>query len=231
AVQNGKSLFNANCSACHKLDQKLIGPALRGVTDRREVQWAKDFIHNSQKVIASGDPEAVALFAEFNNVIMPAMPFLSEDDLNNLLAYIEYGDKAEATADGPAVEGGEVAQADGGGDGIPSEYLTIILAVLVVVLLLILIVLGLIISVLTKYLNSNEKLDEDDKEIVNQKTDVKKILKSNGFIFIITAVVVALVGKTAIDGLYSIGIQEGYAPSQPIAYSHQLHAGEYEIPC
>src|SRR5690606_31728452 len=175
AVQNGKSLFNANCSACHNLDQKLIGPALRGITDRREVQWAKDFIHNSQKVIASGDPTAVALFAEYNNVIMPAMPFLSEDDLNNLLAYIEYGDKAEATAEGAAVEGGEVAQTDGGGDGIPSAYLTIILAVLVVVLLLILIVLGLIISVLTKYLNSNEKLDEDDKEIVNQKTDVKKI--------------------------------------------------------
>jgi cytochrome c551/c552/preprotein translocase subunit SecG len=231
-VQEGKSLFNANCSACHRLDQKLIGPALRGVTDRREVQWAKDFIHNSQKLISSGDPTAVALFAEFNNVIMPAMPFLSDDDLNYLLAYIEYGDKAEATADGAGVVGaGDGQTGGGGGDGIPSQYLTIILAVLVVVLLLILIVLGLIISVLTKYLNSNEKLDENDKEIVNQKTDVKKILKSNGFIFIITAVVVALVGKTAIDGLYSIGIQEGYAPSQPIAYSHQLHAGEYEIPC
>src|SRR5690554_438294 len=99
-VQAGKSIFNANCSACHRLDQKLIGPALRGVTDRREVQWAKDFIHNSQKLIQEGDPEAVALFAEYNNLIMPAMPFLSEDDLNSLLSYIEYGDRAaEGTAD------------------------------------------------------------------------------------------------------------------------------------
>jgi len=230
AVQAGKSLFNANCSACHKLDQKLIGPALRGVTDRREVSWAKSFIHNSQKMIQDDDPVAVALFAEFNNVVMPPMPFFSDDDLNKLLSYIEHGDKAADAPAGAAVEGGAGA-GQGSGDGIPSEYLTIILAVLVGVLLLILVVLGLIITVLTKYLNNNENLDEEDKEIVNQKTDFRKVLKSDGFIFVITVIVVALVGKTVIDGLYSIGVQEGYAPAQPIAYSHQLHAGEYEIPC
>src|SRR5690554_2606948 len=146
-VQNGKSLFNANCSACHKLDQKAIGPALRGVTDRREVQWAKDFIHNSQAVIQSGDPVAVALFEEFNKLPMPAMPFLSEDDLNNLLSYIEYGDKAAEPA---AAVPGAVAQGDGQTGAIPDAYLTIIIGVLVLVLLLVLIVLGLITSVLTK---------------------------------------------------------------------------------
>jgi cytochrome c2 len=230
-IQAGKSIFNANCTACHKLDQKAIGPALRGVTDRREIEWAKNFILNSQKVIQSGDPVATALFAEFNNIVMPAMPFLSDDDLNSLLSYIEYGEKAEETPAGDVVGGVEGAPQTGAGGGIPNEYLTLILGVLVFVLLLILIVLGLIISVLTKYLNSNEKLDEDDKEIINQKTDFRKILKSDGFIFIITAIIIAMVGKTAIDGLYSIGIQEGYMPSQPIAFSHQVHAGEYEIPC
>ena len=118
-IQEGKSIFNANCSACHRLDQKLIGPALRGVTDRREVQWAKDFIHNSQKMIASGDPVAVALFAEYNNAVMPPMPFLSDDDLNRLLAYIEYGDKAQEAAPGAAVDGTQAA-AQGGETGIPS---------------------------------------------------------------------------------------------------------------
>src|SRR5690606_31794525 len=115
--------------------------------------------------------------------------------------------------------------------GIPDGYLTIIIGVLVLVLLLVLIVLGLITSVLTKYLNKHEDLDESDKEIINQKTDIKKVLKSNGFIFIITVLIIAFVGKTAIDGLYTVGVQQGYAPKQPIAYSHQLHAGEYEIPC
>src|SRR5690606_30420902 len=150
--------------------QKLIGPALRGVTDRREVQWAKDFIDNSQKVLASGDPVAGALFAEYSNAIMPPMLFMSAHDRNKLPAYIEYGDKAQEAAPGAAVDGGQ-GVSQGGEAGIPCQYLTIILAVLVGVLLLILIVLGLIISVLTKYLNKSEDLDDEDREIINQKTD------------------------------------------------------------
>lgn len=226
AVAAGKTIFNANCKTCHKLDQKYTGPALRGLTDRRSIDWAKSWIKNSQVLIATGDAQANALYKEYNNLAMPAYEFLSDDDLTNILSYIEYGDKAEAVVEGAAVEGGQV----GGGSGVPSEYLTIIVAVLVVVLLLILIVLGLIISVLTKYLN-NQKLDEEDDEFINQKFDVKKLFKSDAFLIIVTALVIALVAKTAIDGLYSVGMQQGYQPSQPIAFSHELHAGQYEIEC
>ncbi|MFN3802552.1 c-type cytochrome [Belliella pelovolcani] len=227
AIAAGKSIFNANCKTCHKLDQKYTGPALRGVTDRRSIDWAKSFIRNSGALIASGDAQANAIYKEYNNLAMPSHEFLSDTDLDNLLSYIEYGDKEAAVADGGDGSG---AASAGGGSGVPSEYLTIILAVLVVVLLLILIVLGLIISVLTKYLNS-QKLDEEDQEFINQKFNFSKVLKSDAFVIIVTALVVALVAKTAIDGLYSVGIQQGYAPKQPIAFSHQLHAGQYEIEC
>ncbi|WP_373399776.1 c-type cytochrome [Algoriphagus halophilus] len=228
AVAAGKAVFNANCKTCHKLDQKLVGPALRGVSDRREIPWIKSFIKNSQALIASGDKTANDLYKEFNNTAMPAHEFLSDDDLNNLLSYIEFGDKVDPAA-AAAVEGGAEGASVAGG-GIPNEYLTVILAVLVVVLLLILVVLGLIISVLTKYLNKQE-LDEDDKEFVTQKFNLGKVFKSDGFIIIVTALVVAVVAKTAIDGLYSVGVQQGYAPTQPIAYSHKLHAGTLEIEC
>ncbi|MBD8487860.1 c-type cytochrome [Echinicola sp. CAU 1574] len=226
AVKAGESLFNANCKTCHKLDQKFTGPALRGVSDRRDIAWIQSFVKNSQKVIQSGDPTATALFAEFNNTVMPAHQFLSDDDVMNLLSYIEFGGKEEAAAT-PAEGAAGAATATG---GVPSEYLTIILAVLVVVLLLILIVLGLIVSVLTKYLNK-QPLEEDDKEFINQKTDLKKVFRSDAFIIIITAIVIALVAKTAIDGLFSVGVQQGYQPTQPIAFSHKLHAGDKEIPC
>ncbi|SFT65681.1 Cytochrome c2 [Algoriphagus locisalis] len=228
AVAAGKTVFNANCKTCHKLDQKLIGPALRGATDRAPVELVKSFIKNSQAVIASGNAYYNDLYKEYNNTVMISHEFLSDDDLNNLLAYIEYGDTADPAAAAAAggTEGGAVA-AEG---GIPNEYLTIILGVLVVVLLLILIVLGLIISVLTKYLTKQE-LDEDDKEFVNQKTNLSKVFKSDMFVVIVTALVIALVAKTALDGLYSVGVQQGYAPEQPIAYSHALHAGTLEIEC
>ena len=37
--------------------------------------------------------------------------------------------------------------------------------------------------------------------------------------------------KSCIDGLYTVGIQQNYQPTQPIAFSHKIHAGQYEIDC
>lgn len=229
AVAAGKALFNTNCKTCHKLDQKLIGPALRGVSERRDVPWIKAFIKNSAELIASGDKIASDLFSEFNNTPMPAHQFLTDENLDNLVSYIENGDKVDPAAAAATAPGAEGTATSAGG-GIPNEYLTVILGALAVVLLLILVVLGLIISVLTKYLTKQD-LDEDDKEFVNQKTNLGKVFKSDMFVLIVTALVVALVAKTALDGLYSVGLQQGYAPTQPIAYSHALHAGTLEIEC
>lgn len=230
AIAAGKTVFNANCKQCHKLDQKNVGPALRGITDRQSIAWAKSFIKNSQAVISSGDAYATALYKEYSNTVMPSHEFLSDADLDNILSYIEHGDKADPAA----AAGGDVAAAGEGaaaaGSGIPNEYLSIILGVLVFILLLILIVLGLIVTVLTKYINKQD-LPEEDKEFVSQKTNFGKILKSDAVIILVTALVVAFTAKTAIDGLYSIGVQQGYAPAQPIAFSHALHAGQYEIAC
>jgi hypothetical protein len=49
--------------------------------------------------------------------------------------------------------------------------------------------------------------------------------------FIVIFLVTALGFKAVINGLYGIGIQQGYAPKQPIAFSHKIHAGQYEIDC
>ena len=54
-VANGKSLFNANCASCHKLDKKMIGPALGGVTERRDAEWLHKWIVNNADLRASGD--------------------------------------------------------------------------------------------------------------------------------------------------------------------------------
>ena len=232
AIAAGKAVFNANCKTCHKLDQKYIGPALRGATDRNDAKWVKNWIKNSQAVIASGDAYAVALYKEYNNSIMPSYAFLSDAELDGVLAYIEYGDKADAAAAAAPADGSAPtdATAAAGGSGIPNEYLSIIIGVLAFILLLILIVLGLIVTVLTKYINKQD-LPEEEKEFVSQKTDFGKILKSDAVIILVTALVIAFTAKTAIDGLYSVGIQQGYAPAQPIAFSHALHAGQYEIAC
>jgi hypothetical protein len=40
-----------------------------------------------------------------------------------------------------------------------------------------------------------------------------------------------MVTKATIDGMYGVGVQQGYAPKQPIAFSHKLHAGQYKVDC
>jgi nitrate reductase gamma subunit len=42
---------------------------------------------------------------------------------------------------------------------------------------------------------------------------------------------IAVVGILLIGGLRRVGVSEGYAPAQPIAFSHRLHAGTYHVPC
>jgi hypothetical protein len=84
---------------------------------------------------------------------------------------------------------------------------------------------------ISKFLTQKKDLDEEDKELVDQKIDVKKVVKSKPFLGILIFIFVAVALKAVVDGLFGIGIQQGYAPKQPIAFSHQLHAGQYEIDC
>src|SRR6056297_114395 len=115
----GKEIFNTLCAACHKLDSKSIGPALRGVTERRDKEWLHNWIHNSGELIASGDETAVALYEEFQ-VAMPAFPQLSDGDINDVLAYVGQPKAAPKAAETGAAAG---EAASGGGGGISTDIL------------------------------------------------------------------------------------------------------------
>ena len=95
-VSNGKSLFNANCASCHKLDKKLVGPALGDVTERRELDWLLAWIKDNAKLRASGDADAIAIFEEYNGSVMSAFPLLSDQDIYDILAYTIEGNQKAA---------------------------------------------------------------------------------------------------------------------------------------
>ncbi|RQP19009.1 MAG: hypothetical protein EAS52_03675 [Parapedobacter sp.] len=46
-------------------------------------------MQSSQTLIQSGDKDAVAIFEEYNKIMMPDHPDLSSDDILNILAYIK----------------------------------------------------------------------------------------------------------------------------------------------
>ena len=50
-------------------------------------------------------------------------------------------------------------------------------------------------------------------------------------IILIGLVIVIAVAATGVRRLFRMGMQEGYAPAQPIAFSHKLHAGDNKVPC
>ena len=86
--QNGETLFKQNCLACHQLGKKFIGPDLLGISEKRDANWTVNFIKSSQKMIQAGDADAVAVYNEYNKVIMPDQ-LLSDGEINSIIAYID----------------------------------------------------------------------------------------------------------------------------------------------
>ena len=105
-INKGKSLFNSNCAACHKLNKNLIGPALAGVSEKYEKEWLYTWIKNSSAMIKSGDERAIAIWEEYNKAAMNAFPQLSNEDIDNILAYTDY--KPEPVVASTALSSGTV---------------------------------------------------------------------------------------------------------------------------
>ncbi len=83
-VAHGQEIFDIKCSACHKWEERYVGPALAGVTQRREPEWIMNMILNPDEMIKN-DGQAKALFAEY----LTPMTFqnVSEEDAEAILTY------------------------------------------------------------------------------------------------------------------------------------------------
>ena len=97
-IQEGKALFNTNCAACHQLNRKAVGPALRGVTEKYDREWLYKWSKNGTQMIKEGDPQAVAIWEEYNRAVMTNYPQFSNEQIDNILAYTNYTPPAPAPA-------------------------------------------------------------------------------------------------------------------------------------
>jgi len=89
AQDAGEQVFNTTCFACHTIGGgRLIGPDLAGIHENRSQEWLEQFIRSSQTLIKSGDADAVALFEEYNSMLMPDS-FLSDEQIRDVLSFIE----------------------------------------------------------------------------------------------------------------------------------------------
>ncbi|MGX1023745.1 c-type cytochrome [Psychroflexus sp. MBR-150] len=221
----GEKLFKSLCAACHKPYERFVGPALNGVVNKYngDFEWLYAWIRNNQQLIKSGDSRAVAIYEEYNQTAMNTFPQLSNQDIDDILAYVEQPKPEPKVAVADNAAAGGQAQ----GNQISTD---LILAILSFVLLLLVVILYLVNKTLNRFAEVNGvKIKSEDEQ---PKKPLWKAYAENGFLVLVTAVIFLL--ATAWFGygyLMQVGVDQGYEPIQPIHYSHRIHAGDNKINC
>ena len=218
----GKSLFNTNCAACHNLDKKMTGPALRGVEARLandeglDRNWLNSWIRNSSALIKSGDAYANKIYAEYNGAAMTAFPQFSDQDLSDILAYTAQ-EKAQPAA--VAAASGIPSAQNGSDSGLTNN---IILGALAVMFMLLAIGLILVKQTLRRFAVAN---NVEIAEATKGKSLWKAFIQ-NQFLMLIVAIFFLLSSAYFVYGyLMQVGVDQGYQPVQPIHFSHKIHCG------
>jgi mono/diheme cytochrome c family protein len=84
-AEQGEEIFKLKCSACHKMDERYVGPALGDVTERRAPAYIMNMMLNPEEMVQK-HPEVKALLAQY----LTPMPNqqLTEADARAVLEYL-----------------------------------------------------------------------------------------------------------------------------------------------
>jgi len=215
AQPDGEQIFKANCTSCHNIGEgRLIGPGLKGVTEKRNKEWLKQWINSSSELIASGDADAIAIFEEYNKSVMTSFYF-SDEDFEALYGYLE----------NPPIEKVKVASVAGTTQDQGMQSSTKMMLVALVLLTLV--------FLLTSIKNSLKESLGQETETVSKTviTQTKSFLANNINKLFVGLFIMIVILKFVFDTLMGIGITTSYQPEQPIAFSHKIHAGDNSIDC
>ncbi|PCJ97943.1 MAG: cytochrome C [Flavobacteriaceae bacterium] len=222
---NGKKLFNQNCAACHSLDRKMTGPVLANVESRLaedeglDREWLYTWIKNSPGMIKSGDAYANKIYEEYSKAAMTPFPTFSNADIDDILAYTAATPAVPVVVNGGPGPGGEVQPS-----GLSNE---LILGALVLVFGLLVVMLFLVNKTLKSIVSANGVVLEKEKRL-----PIWKAFAKNQFLVLVTSILLLLTSAYFAYGwMMQIGVDQGYAPVQPIHFSHKVHAGDNKIEC
>jgi cytochrome c2 len=224
----GEKLFKANCSSCHALDKKLVGPALGGVVERLkkdqnlDTTWIKSWVKNNEKLRASGDKYANEVYNANGKTAMTVFEGkLQDGDIDNILAYTSNPPKEE-----PKVDAAADAASNGAAPAQSGDNKMVVIGLLAIAGLLVWILLKL--KQLVK-LQASEELSELNATRVQTFGEIYE--KYNKIFKALQALLALFAGYAVWNALMSIGVYQGYKPEQPIYFSHKIHAGENKIDC
>ena len=223
-VAAGKTLFQNQCASCHNKNMKddLTGPALGGF-DGRWAAYPKEelysWVRNSQSLIQAGHPRAVELWNKWKPTVMNSFPAFTDEEIESIFLYInDQFNKAPVVMITQGPGGGAPAGVDTSND--------FIYWILFGVLLLLVFTLARAISNLRNIVAEKEGQPE-----LARGSSIRQILTNKGVIGFLLFALIVLGGYTTVNNGIAFGRQQGYAPDQPIKFSHTVHAGVQGINC
>ena len=226
----GEALFTQNCKSCHALDKRMTGPALgKLVTGDTDDKWLTKWIQNNQALIAAKDPKALAIYNEYNQAGMPAFTNFSDADALDIITYIRDGykkieeaQKAAPVAAAPVEEG-------------PSDLVVFGLIGVIILAFIIILVLNKVIGTLETVIDKKgavlEAEEEEETEQVDRFATLKRMAKNKKLVFFILICGTIGIASWSWNTMWNTDVHTGYQPTQPIKYSHELHAGIMKIEC
>ncbi len=224
AQPEGKALFKENCATCHNKNMvaDMTGPALGGIQERWEDESdLYAWIRNSGAFLATGDAYANALYNEWNKAAMTAFPNLTDEEIAEILLYVDNVYTGEGKYAPPAATTGvPTIGSDVEKENNPWPYYLLIGALVILSL-----VLARIISNLN-YINQVKSGNAPD-----ERKTVWQAITNKSLVGFVVFLLVLIGGFYTVNNAIDLGRQQGYAPTQPINFSHKLHAGTHKIDC
>lgn len=224
-AQDGEKLFKQNCATCHRIDdKKMVGPGLAGIEERApSVEWIIKWVKGPAAMIASGDEYANSI-KDVDPSMMTDFGYLEDEQILAILDYVK----------NPPVKEEEVVVVEGGGE---SERASLDENVLRNVLLAIgglLLVLVVILSSVRRSLTTlvSEKTGEAAPIERGTWGSITHWMGTHrGWTGVTLLIVTLFCLQWGVKDLMNIGVYQGYKPTQPIAFSHKIHAGQNGINC
>ncbi len=222
-VGKGEALFKQHCSSCHAPDRKIVGPALKGTKAKYadDPTWIYKWIKNNTALIKAGDKKAVAVYEANGKAAMTVFTFLTDPEIDDVLAYVE--DYKPKVAIAAAPTSGETTN--------PLDDPQIYYSLLGLVGLLIGVAVMLVFAAAGLAASVRAKDESRDLSADDVWQTFKNFLSNK---FVTTCIVATVVvGGTIqlISAARGVSLHQGFMPEQPIKFDHKLHAGINQVNC
>lgn len=222
ATEDGAALFKANCASCHKLDKNSTGPKLQGARalweEAGEGELIYDWVKDPMGLIETGKSKRASEVVNFSKTQMTPQSVTNEQ----IDAILDYADAYK-----PVVKKEEesVAKVEE-----PTTNYVLWLVVFVVVAGVVLYAALSVKRLLSVAVAEKKGVELEEYDSFKDKANAW-VYRNWMFALLLFLVVVITLGVELFARGYDVNVFSDYQPSQPIKYSHKLHAGDMGIDC